>query len=88
MLELSLEVLNEAEDIAVCIQPVGSNGFINSELNSLKTISDIDRIFAYPIDAGYPKIAWVKFKSALREDFGRSNPCDPDISCTLEHISH
>jgi hypothetical protein len=83
LLEISSEVLNEAEVIAVCIQPVGSNGFINSELNSLKTISDIDRIFVYSADIRYPQSAWVKYKSALREEFGCSNPCDPDISCTM-----
>ena len=83
LLEIRPEALNEAEEIAVCIQPVGSNGFINSELNSLKTLSDIDRIFAYPAVVGYPKSSWVKFKPALREEFGCSNPCDPDISCAL-----
>lgn len=83
LLEISPEVLNEAEGIAVCIQPVGSNRFINSDLNSLKTIFDINRIFVYPANVEYPQSAWVKYKSALREEFGCSNPCDPDISCAV-----
>ncbi len=83
LLKIGPEVLNEAEDVAICIQPVGSNGFINTELNSLKTISDIDRIFVYPTNIGYPKSAEVKYKSKLREEFGCAKPCDPDISCAV-----
>jgi len=62
---------------------VGSNGFINSELNSLKTISAINRIFVYPATVEHPQSAWVNYKSALREEFGCANPCDPDISCAV-----
>lgn len=94
LLKISPNVLNEAEGIAVCIEPVGSNAFINAESNSLKTIGDIDRIFVRPSDdPEYHKRAWVKYKSALREEFGCSNPCDPDISCiaaggklSLKHV--
>lgn len=84
LLKLSPEILNEAESVAVCIEPVGSNAYVNSELNSLKSINDINRIFAHP--ANHPenrKRAWVKYKSALREEFQCSKPCDPDISCTV-----
>ena len=78
------KVLNEAGSIAVCIEPVGGNAFINSELNSLKTIGDIDKIFVHPSDhPEHHKRAWVKYKSALRETFKCSKPCDPDISCTV-----
>lgn len=83
LLEISPEVLNEAENVAVCIQPVGGNGFINAEFNSLKTIFDINRIFVYPANAKRPRSTWVKYKSALREEFGCSHPCDPDISCAV-----
>lgn len=83
LLEISPEVLNEAESIAVCIQPVGSNGFINTEFNSLKTVFDINRIFVYPAKARHPQSTWVKYKSALREEFECTHPCDPDISCVV-----
>ena len=84
LLKMNPKVLNEAGSIAVCIEPVGGNAFINSELNSLKRIGDIDKIFVHPSDhPEHHKRAWVKYKSALRETFKCSKPCDPDISCTV-----
>jgi len=83
LLEIDPTVLYEAEDIAVCIQPVGGSEFTSREHNSLKTISDIDRIFVHSDNTDYPKSTWVKFKGALREEFGCYKPCDPDISCSV-----
>jgi hypothetical protein len=93
LFEINPYVLLEAIDVAICFQPVGGSNF-NREACALKTIKDVDRLFAYPVNRGYPHCSWPKYQDALRKEFQCTKVCDPDISCTvigtklsLRHVS-
>lgn len=93
LLQINPSVLLEALDVAICFQPVGGSNF-NRETCALKTINAVDRLFAYPVEDGYPRSSWPKYKDALRKEYQCAKVCDPDISCTaigaklsLKHVS-
>jgi hypothetical protein len=82
LLQINPSVLLEATDVAICFQPVGGSNF-NRETCALKKISDVDRLFAYPVEDDYPRSSWPKYQDALRKEFQCTKVCDPDISCTV-----
>lgn len=82
LIVLHPSALRDVDDVAICLKSAGTDGF-DRERESLKSVQDVDRLFAQPIEAGYPASAWVKYKKALGETFNYPNPADPEVSCTV-----
>ncbi len=79
LLRLRPSVLLKADDVAICLRSAGGYGF-NRERESLKTVTEVDRIFWQPSNARRGS-QLLKFKDGLVEEFGRKAKA-VEISCT------
>ncbi len=79
LLRLSPWALFEAEDVAICLRSAGGWGF-NRERESLKTVTDVNRVFWNPTSAGRGS-ELLKFGDTLRKEFG-SKAQAVEVSCT------
>ena len=83
-MQIRPDALLHATDVAVCLRSAGAAGF-DREAESLDTTEDVDRIFRYPIDAGFPRSSSTRFGETLRAAFpGRAcelTSCE--VSCTI-----
>lgn len=80
-LQLNPSALLEASDVAICLRSAGAEGF-NREAEGL-TIDEIDRVFYYPRNAPFPESTMVKSQRLLAEEFGKTKPQSPEISCSV-----
>ena len=80
-LQLNPTVLLEVSDVAVSLRSAGAEGF-NREVEGL-TIDEIDRVFYYPRNVSFPRSIRVKSQSLLAEEFGKTKPQSPEISCSV-----
>ncbi len=80
LIQLRPKALLAATDIAISLKSGGAPGF-NRKREALKTIEDVDRLFAYSSSEGYPKSAYIKYRETLRVDFQYPDAADPEISC-------
>ena len=80
-LQLNPSVLLEASDIAVCLRSAGAEGF-NREAEGL-TIDEIDRVFYHPRNVSFPRSIRVKSQRLLAEEFKKTKPQSPEISCSV-----
>ena len=82
-LQLNPVALLEASNVAVCLRSAGSAGF-NRESEGL-TIDEIDRVFYHPRNAPFPESIMVKSQRLLGEEFGKTKPQSPEISCSVSN---
>jgi hypothetical protein len=84
LLILEPSVLNEADDVAICLRSAGGRDF-NRDAESLADANEVDRVFTHRIeDAPYDKAkAFVKFRPALAKEFGYPQAAAPEVSCTV-----
>jgi hypothetical protein len=54
-----------------------------SKKEALTSVEDIDKLFAYPAEKGYPASCFTKFRKALSIDFHYPGAADPEISCDV-----
>ncbi|MCY4552182.1 MAG: hypothetical protein OXC79_00800 [Candidatus Poribacteria bacterium] len=80
-LQIKPSVLLEGSDIAICIRSAGGEGF-NRESEAL-TIDEIDRVFRHPRNAPFPESTDTKSLGRLAEEFGKTKPQHPEISCSV-----
>ena len=80
-LQINPSALLEASDVAICLRSAGAEGF-SREAEGL-TIDEIDRVFYYPRNAPFDKSTMVKSKRLLAEEFGKTEPQSPEISCLV-----
>ena len=80
-LQLNPSALLEASDVAVCLRSAGGEGF-NRESEAL-TIDEIDRTFYHPRNAPFPESTLVKSQRLLGEEFAKTKPQSPEISCSV-----
>lgn len=80
-LQLNPSALLEASDVAVCLRSAGGEGF-NRESEAL-TIDEIDRTFYHPRNAPFPESTMVKSQRLLGEEFAKTKPQSPEISCSV-----
>ena len=79
LLRLRPSVLLKADDVAICLRSAGGRGF-NRERESLKTVTDVDRIFWQPLSAGR-MLERLKFRDGLCKEFGPEAQA-VEVSCT------
>ena len=82
-LQLNPSVLLEASDIAVCLRSAGAEGF-NRESEAL-TIDEIDRTFYHPRNVSFPQSTYMKSREKLAEEFRKTEPQHPEISCLVSN---
>jgi hypothetical protein len=82
LLVINPVALIEAQDVSVTLRSAGARDF-NREKESLSSIDEIDRLFAYPIDNASHTTAYVKFKEALQKDFHFVMATNPEINCSF-----
>jgi len=80
LLQVRPAALCEAMDVAVYLRSAGKKGF-NREKEALKLVDDVDKLFRYPADEGFPRSAWVKFKDQMRLDFPGAD--EPEMNCSV-----
>ncbi len=80
-LQINPSALLEASDVAICLRSAGAEGF-NRESEGL-TIDEIDRVFYHSRNAPFPESTRVKSQRLLAEEFGKTKPQSPEISCSL-----
>ncbi len=80
-LKITLSALLEASDVAVCLRSAGGEGF-NRESEAL-TIDEIDRTFYHSRNAPFPESTMVKSQRLLGEEFAKTRPQSPEISCSV-----
>lgn len=80
LFKIKPEVFDEATDVAICLHSAGGEGF-DRERESLKSLSDVDRLFQHPVEDS-AKRSYVKNRKELQRDF-TSNASAPEISCTV-----
>lgn len=81
LLHVRPRALLEASDIAVCLRSAGAEDF-NRNKESLVSVEEVNRLFAYPSEIGTPKSTYIKFSEQLKEDFKFPKAKSPEISCT------
>ena len=75
------EAFLKAEDIAICLMSAGHQNF-SRENQAFRSIEDIDRLFKYPDNWGFPGSEEVKSRDCLKTDFKREKVSHPEVSCT------
>ncbi|MDP9312272.1 MAG: hypothetical protein M3R24_15535 [Chloroflexota bacterium] len=81
LLQMHPAALAEAREVAVCLRSAGANGF-NRGKEALTSLDDVNRLFRYPTQAGFPESSEVKYVAELRIHFPGAR--DPEISCTVD----
>ena len=81
VLQLRPSTLHETADVAVCLRTAGCLDF-DRQQEALRRVSDIDDLFFYPPDSGFPESTYVKFSEQLREINPRAT--NPEVSCSVE----
>lgn len=76
------EALNESTDVAICLRSAGANDF-HREKESLGSVDDVIRIFAYEEYSDDWKKPLVKFRPALIKEFDFEKATSPEVSCTI-----
>ncbi len=84
LLKVHPRALCEATDIAVCLRPVGNNNF-DREICSLKSVEEVEGLFAHPIRYGYDWSTKLKDRDILCKEYGLDVACNPDVSCTVRN---
>lgn len=82
LLVINPAALLEANDVAITLRSAGASDF-NREKESLSTLEEVDRLFAYPADSPGLSTAYIKFKEALRKDFHSPKATNPEINCSF-----
>lgn len=82
LIQLHPAALLKANDIAICLKSGGAPNF-DREKEAFKSIEDIDKLFAYPAEKGYPASCFTKFRKDLSIDFHYPGAADPEISCAV-----
>ncbi len=82
-LQIKPSALLDASDVAICIRSAGGEGF-NRESEAL-TIDEIDRTFYHPRNAPFPESTMVKSQHLLGEEFAKTKPQSPEISCSVSN---
>lgn len=80
VLKINPRSLLESTDFAICLRSAGASGF-DRQNESLKTVKEVDRLFAYPADD--EKSSWVRFSRDLATEFDLPEAHDPEISCSF-----
>ena len=82
-LQIKPSALLDVSDVAICIRSAGGEGF-NRESEAL-TIDEIDRVFRLPRNAPFPESTDTKSLKKLAEEFGKTKPQHPEISCSVSN---
>lgn len=83
LLALRPGALLASEDVAICLRSAGGRDF-DREGESLRSISDVNRLFKFPTGEPGRRSAWIKFSNELRRGFGDNDAHDPEVSVTIE----
>lgn len=81
LLTIYPSALKEAEDIAITLRSAGAADF-NREQESLSCCEEVDRLFARPVEEGYPASSFIKFKGELQTEFNFPLAKSPEINCS------
>ena len=83
-IQIRPSALLAATDVAVCLRSAGAADF-DRNVESLDSVSDVDRIYSYPIAAGFPRCAQTRIGERLRSEFAErgedATACE--VSCTI-----
>lgn len=82
-LQIKPSALLNASDVAICIRSAGGEGF-NRESEAL-AIDEIDRVFRHPRNAPFPESTDTKSLEKLAEEFGKTKPQHPEMSCSVSN---
>lgn len=81
-IQLCPQALSEASDVAVCLRSAGAKDFDRSK-EALRSVTDIDCLFRYPSEAGFPQSAEIKYADERQRDFHLHQTSDPEVSCAV-----
>jgi hypothetical protein len=74
--------LSEATDVAVCLRSASSRGF-DREAESLQTADEVEQLFDFPLEVGFPRTMDIKYGDSLRSSFPFAKDAQrPEISCS------
>lgn len=83
LLHLKPTALREASDVAITLRSAGGKGF-NREQESLSSIEEVNRLFQYPVEAGFDRSVMLQSTDELRRDFPNAQKIAvPEINCTF-----
>ena len=82
LLRMRPDALHSVDDVAVAVKSAGGRGF-NRERESLKSVAEVDWLFAYPASVGHPRSNRLKFRKALRAVHRDAET--PEVSFTLQN---
>lgn len=74
--------LLEAGDVAICLRSAGAAGF-DRAAECLGSVTDVNRVFLYPVEEEGSKSSRVKFSDRLAQEFGVPDARGPELSCTI-----
>ena len=80
-LQIQPAALLEASDVAICLRSAGAINF-NRTTEALRTVSDMDELFLYGSDYGFPESTYIKYGEPLR--CFHPNATTPEVSCSVE----
>lgn len=81
-LRLPPAALRAAVDVAICLRSAGGRDF-DRTAESIKTIHEVDQLFAYAMDAPAIQLSWLKSTPKLRKRWPSAHT--PEISCATTH---
>jgi hypothetical protein len=79
-LQLKPNALLEADDVAICLRSAGAAGF-RREQEALKSIAEIDGLFVYPAQVGFPDS--IRLRSRRELERLRPRASIPEVSLTI-----
>ena len=83
MLQLAPRALAEAHDLALCLRPRGARGFDRAAA-SLLSAGDVDQLYVFPVEAGFPLTTFVRHGDSLRSAFAFAKGARrPEFSCSV-----
>ena len=81
-LQFAPAALAEASDVAICLRSASSRGF-DRDAESLRTADEVEQLFDFPVEIGFPRTADVKYGDSLRSSFPFAKDARrPEISCS------
>ena len=81
-LQFAPGALFEATDVAICLRSASSRGF-DREAESLRTADEVEQLFDFPLEVGFPRTTDIKYGDSLCSSFSFAKDARrPEISCS------
>jgi len=81
VLQIKPSALLATTDVAVCLRSAGAIGF-NRQKEALGDMDEIDNLFLYAPEIGFPESSFVRYGEQLREVYPQA--VNPEVSCSVD----